>query len=96
MANLQTLPTEIKMAKHTAGKKGVIAVNIMSVTQLYGEYVRIAVEAGNPQTAKYCISQALIHAVKGDLDNGRIFCSAKVDKIRRIQTVREVMEELLP
>lgn len=46
MANLQTLPTEIKMAKHTAGKKGVVAVNIMSVTQLYGEYVRIAADAG--------------------------------------------------
>ena len=49
-----------------------------------------------PTAAKYCISQVLINAVKGDLDNGLIFCSAKVDKIRRIQTVREVMEELLP
>lgn len=53
-------------------------------------------KACNPQTAKYCISQALINAVKGDLDNGLIFCSAKVDKIHRIQTVKEVMEELLP
>ena len=64
-ANLQVLPTEIRMAKYTAGKNGIVAVNIMSVTQLYGEYVRVAVDAG-------------------------------VDAIHKIQTVKEVMEELLP
>lgn len=53
-------------------------------------------KACNPKTAKYCISQALINAVKGDVDNGLIFCSAKVDQITKIQTVKEVVEELLP
>ncbi|MGN0313763.1 MAG: NAD(P)H-dependent flavin oxidoreductase [Fusicatenibacter sp.] len=51
-------------------------------------------KACNPATAKYCISQALINAVKGDVDNGLIFCSAKVDQIHKIQTVLEVMEDL--
>lgn len=51
-------------------------------------------KACNPATAKYCISQALINAVKGDVDNGLIFCSAKVEQIKRIQTVLEVMDEL--
>lgn len=46
MANLQVLPLEIQKAKYIAGKRGAVAVNIMSVTQLYGEYVRKAVEAG--------------------------------------------------
>ena len=78
-----------------AGKKGVIAVNIMSVTQLYGEYVRIAVEAGNPQTAKYCISQALINAVEGNLDEGLIFCGQRTGEIREISTVHQVVEDLL-
>lgn len=50
--------------------------------------------ACNPAKARYCISQALINAVKGDVDNGLIFCSAKVEQIRKIQTVKEVMEEL--
>lgn len=51
-------------------------------------------KACNPATAKYCISQALINAVKGDVDNGLIFCSAKVEQIKKIQTVREVMDDL--
>ena len=50
----------------------------------------------DPKTAKYCISQALINAVRGDLDNGLIFCSARVGEITRMQTVREVINELLP
>lgn len=45
-ANLKALPLEIKKAKYTAGGKGAVAVNIMSVTQLYGEYVQKSVEAG--------------------------------------------------
>lgn len=49
----------------------------------------------NPGKAKYCISQALINAVKGDLDNGLIFASAKIDQIREILSVKEVMENLL-
>lgn len=53
-------------------------------------------KACNPQTAKYCISQALINAVKGDLEHGLIFCSAKVGQIKGIWTVKEVMEELAP
>lgn len=50
----------------------------------------------NPKTAKYCISQALINAVNGNLDNGLIFCGARVGEIERIQTVKEVIDELLP
>ena len=59
-------------------------------------YCYNCLKACNPGTAKYCISQALINAVNGDVDNGLIFCSAKVDQIRKIQTVKEVMEEILP
>lgn len=50
----------------------------------------------NPKTAKYCISQALINAVKDDLDNKLIFCSARVNEIQKIQAVSEVITELLP
>ena len=53
-------------------------------------------KACNPAKAKFCISQALINAVKGDLDNGLIFAGAKVGQIKNIQPVREVIAELLP
>lgn len=51
-------------------------------------------KACNPKTASYCITQALINAVKGDVDNGLIFCGAKVGEIRKMTTVRDVIREL--
>ena len=44
--------------------------------------------------ADYCITQALINAVRGDVDNGLIFCGSSAARIDRISTVREVLEEL--
>lgn len=51
-------------------------------------------KACNPATAHYCITKALINAVTGNLDQGLIFCGARVGEISRISTVAEVMEEL--
>ena len=42
----------------------------------------------------YCITDALIKAVKGDVDHGLVFCGANVGKIHEITTVHQVMEEL--
>ena len=33
-------------------------------------------------------------AVKGDVDNGLIFCGGRVGNIGRLQTVKDVIEEL--
>lgn len=49
----------------------------------------------NPATIPYCITDALIRAVKGDVENGLVFCGANVDKIRKISTVREVIGNIL-
>lgn len=51
-------------------------------------------KACNPATAPYCITQALINAVKGDLDHGLIFCGSRTGEIHTITTVAEVMREL--
>ncbi|MBQ8382688.1 MAG: nitronate monooxygenase [Clostridia bacterium] len=59
-------------------------------------YCYNCLKACNPGKAKYCISQALIDAVKGDVDNGLIFCNTKVGQIKEILTVKELMEELVP
>lgn len=48
----------------------------------------------DPGNTPYCITQALINAVKGDLDHGLIFCGAKVDRIREMTTVAVLMREL--
>lgn len=49
----------------------------------------------NPAETPYCITRALINAVKGDLENGLIFCGARVGEIREITTVPALIEELM-
>lgn len=48
----------------------------------------------DPRTTPYCITQALIRAVKGDVDQGLIFCGTNAWKIDRITTVHNLMREL--
>ncbi|MBO5245952.1 MAG: nitronate monooxygenase [Eubacterium sp.] len=50
----------------------------------------------NPAKVPYCITKALINAVKGDINNGLIFCGANVGRIREILSVHDVIQELLP
>ena len=45
-ANLKALKEHIQRAKELSGGRGLIAVNLMAVTQLYSDYVRVCAEAG--------------------------------------------------
>lgn len=47
------------------------------------------------RTTPYCISQALITSVKGDVENGLVFCGADTYKIKEITTVKGLLNELL-
>jgi NAD(P)H-dependent flavin oxidoreductase YrpB (nitropropane dioxygenase family) len=49
----------------------------------------------NPKNTIYCISQALIAAAKGDVDNGLVFCGENVHRIDKITSVKEVISEFL-
>ena len=49
----------------------------------------------SPAQIPYCITQALVNAVKGDLENGLIFCGAEVGSVREIITVQELVDELM-
>ena len=51
-------------------------------------------EKCDPRTVPYCITKALIDAVKGDIKNGLIFCGENVDRICEMTTVHDLMEEL--
>lgn len=48
----------------------------------------------DPKRAPYCITKALVNAVKGDLDHGLIFAGANVGRIREITSVHKIMREL--
>lgn len=50
----------------------------------------------NPAKVPYCITKALVNAVKGDLDHGLIFCGANVGRIKKMMSVHDLMRELIP
>lgn len=49
----------------------------------------------NPLETPYCITRALINAVKGDVDNGLLFVGSNVYKINEITTVNNLINELV-
>lgn len=49
----------------------------------------------NPAVTPYCISKALIQAVKGDTQNGLIFAGANAYKLNKIVSVKELISELV-
>lgn len=49
----------------------------------------------NPADTPYCISSALIKAVKGDIENGLVFCGANAYKINKIVSVKDILNKLI-
>lgn len=47
-----------------------------------------------PAETPYCITKALIEAAKGNWEEGLFFCGAHADRLDRIMTVDELMQEL--
>ena len=49
----------------------------------------------NVANTPYCITKALINAVKGNIDEGLVFCGSNVDKVKEIVSVKKLMNELV-
>ena len=49
----------------------------------------------NPADTPYCISKALINAVKGNVDEGLIFCGENAYKLTEMTTVKDLINELM-
>lgn len=54
---------------------------------------RQCVSTCDPKTTPYCITEALINAVKGNLDEGLVFCGSNAYRANKIETVADIMEE---
>lgn len=48
-----------------------------------------------PKTAPYCISDALINAVKGNVHDGLVFCGSSATKLESIISVKELMQNII-
>ena len=51
-------------------------------------------EKCDPRSVPYCITKALIDAVRGDIENGLVFCGENVSRIHEMTTVHDLMQEL--
>ena len=50
----------------------------------------------NPGTTPYCITQGLINAAKGKIDDALLFCGAYAYQATHLETVKEVIDSLIP
>lgn len=48
-----------------------------------------------PAKIPYCITHALIEAVRGNREEGLFFCGANVGRVNRMMSVRELIDEIL-
>lgn len=53
-------------------------------------------EGCDPARVPYCITEALVHAARGEIEEALLFCGAKAYRAEQIETVPEVVRELFP
>lgn len=49
----------------------------------------------NPSEIPYCITDALVHAAKGEVEEALLFCGAYAYKAKKIETVKDVITSLI-
>lgn len=90
---------DIKIIKSPVGMPGRAIKNefIKRVESSKSKITRCynCIKTCNPAETPYCITKALINSVRGNLDEGLIFCGSNVDRIDKIVTVKELMQELV-
>lgn len=52
------------------------------------------IKSCDPKTTSFCISEALVSACRGNLNDGFVFTGANVGKVKAISTVKKVFEDL--
>ena len=98
-AYLNCNKSDIKIVKSPVGMPG-RAINNNFLRKINNESNKISkcyncLVPCNPSTTPYCISEALINAARGDIDNGLIFCGANAYRINKMMSVKELLDELI-
>lgn len=98
-AYIQASREDIKIVKSPVGMPGRAIVNKFMERVMDGEKIphspcHRCLAKCSPADIPYCITDGLIAAVKGNIENALLFCGAKAYKAQKIETVREVMQAL--
>jgi NAD(P)H-dependent flavin oxidoreductase YrpB (nitropropane dioxygenase family) len=99
-ALLNAKPEDITIVQSPVGMPGRALLSplmqrVKDGTQPHPTHCMRCLTPCNPAKTPYCISRALIAAVRGDWENGLFFCGANAGDIRRISTVPEEMAQIM-
>ena len=100
MAFVNAKKEDIQIVKSPVGMPGRAILNPFMKKVMAGEKFPpkkclACLQKCNPSEIPYCITEALVHAAKGEVDNALLFCGADGYKAERISTVKEVMQQLI-
>lgn len=91
---------DIVIVKSPVGMPGRAIQNTMLKKVMRGEKLHSGkcyrcLSKCNPSEIPYCITKALIEAAKGNVEEGLLFCGANAYRAEKIETVKEVIADLL-
>ena len=99
MAYIKAKTEDVKIIKSPVGMPGRAVNNKMIQDLQYGnqKITRCyhCIKNCKPAEIPYCITNALVNAVEGKVDEGLIFCGANVGRADKIETVPAVVEDLM-
>lgn len=99
-AYLNAKQEDIQIVKSPVGMPGRAIVNgfmqrIMDGEKCPPKKCLACMKGCKPAEIPYCITEALVHAARGEIDKALLFCGADAWKADKIETVREVMNNML-
>ena len=98
-AHLKAKESDIAIVKSPVGMPGRAIMNSFMQHVMAGEKIphspcHRCLAKCSPGEIPYCITDKLIAAVKGDVENGLLFCGAKAYMADKIETVHDVIADL--
>ena len=100
-AYLNAKETDIVIVKSPVGMPGRAILNPFMEKVMAGERIPHSschgcLQKCNPSEIPYCITDALVHAARGEVDDALLFCGAYAYKAEHLETVKEVIDSLMP
>ena len=91
---------DIQIVKSPVGMPGRAIMNpfmkrVMAGEQMTPKKCLLCMKGCKPSEIPYCITESLIHAAKGEVDEALLFCGADAWRAEKIETVKEVINDLL-
>ncbi|MGN1147802.1 MAG: NAD(P)H-dependent flavin oxidoreductase [Lachnospiraceae bacterium] len=100
MAYIKAKKEDIQIVKSPVGMPGRAIRNPFMDKVMAGEKIPPkkclgCLQKCNPSEIPYCITEALVHAAKGEVDQALLFCGANAYKAGKMETVKEVIDSFM-